>query len=225
MKSSTAVFRKNGAGLALLIAPLLLLAYDIAEMPIEYVNDPTRQLTEFSQNLGAMSAVALLFPLSQLVLIPGVFGLVHLIYERGAGLAHAGGALAVIGLFGHSVFSGAQIVTVEMAALDPSSGEFARLVDAMKESLALNIFAGMGLLGFALGFLVLAFAILRSGTAPWWVALSMIVALLLEFVGSGSVPLLGTVGAILFTGALAYLGLRILKMPEGEWIHRVRMDV
>jgi len=224
MKSSTAVFRKNGAGLALLVASILLLAFKIAEMPIEYVNDPFRQLGEFSDNLSAVSVMALLFPLSQLVLIPGVVGLVHLIYERGAGLAHAGGALAIIGLFGHSVFSGAQIVTVEMAALDPSSGEFAGLVEAMKESVALNIFSGMGLLGFALGFIVLAFAILRAGTAPWWVALGLIVGLLLEFVGSAFVPVLGLAGTILFAAALAYLGLRILKMPEGEWVHRVRMD-
>lgn len=208
----------------MLVAPLLLLAYDIVEMPIEFVVNSSQQLREFSANLDATRAVGILFPMSQLILIPGVFGLVHLIKERGVGLAHAGGILVVVGLFGHAVFSGAQLVTVEMATLDPSSLEFARLLDATKESPALNVFAAMGLLGFALGFIVLGFALLRSGSAPWWVAVAMILSILFEFVGSAFLPLLGTAGVVLLSVSLGYLGVRLLRMPEEEWITRVRMD-
>ena len=224
MNSRASTFRKNGAGITLLIAPLLFLAYDIAEMPIEFIENSSQQLQEFADNLGSVRAVAILFPLGQLMLIPGIFAIVHLIRERGVGLAHAGGTLVVAGLFGHAVFSGSQLVTVEMAALDASNVDFARLLDATKESPALNVFAAMGLLGFALGFIVLGFAVLRSGSGPWWIGASMILSILLEFGGSGLFPPLGTAGVVLLSISLGYFGIRLLRMPVGEWITRVRMD-
>ena len=44
---------------------------------------------------------ALLFILSSVLIVPAVAGMVHLVRDRGATLAHIGGALGVIGAMGH----------------------------------------------------------------------------------------------------------------------------
>ena len=169
-------------------------------------------MNELAADPGRSALIGMTFAFSQLLFIPVVLGIVHLVKERGVGLAHVGALLAGLGLFGHAVYSGAQFVAIEIAQAD-SLEAFERF----QKSPLLNPFTGFGFIGFLLGFILLSLALWRGGVVPGWFPAVFIVSLILEFFASGAFPPAAIVAGVVFVGVLGWLGVKVLRMSDREW--------
>jgi hypothetical protein len=101
-------FRRTVAGLALIAAPLVLLAALLVH-PGEGEGGFVQTIAD---NPGRVEVSNLLIIFSSVLFVPGLAGILGLIRERGVVLAHVGVGLALIGVVGHAVWAGFQIVLV-----------------------------------------------------------------------------------------------------------------
>lgn len=117
-----------------------------------------------------------LYVFSQLFWAIGMLGIGHLVCRRAPVLGIVGSVLVAVGVLGHAVIGGTILLRT---GLTPAAEAAA---SAAGVSAALIPYLVMGLLGTAAGLIVLAIGMLRSRTAPLWVALTLIAWVLIEFV-------------------------------------------
>lgn len=174
------------------------------------------QLAAIEAGGGAATVSALTFTLAQLPFLVAVLGVAHLVRRRSPRLAAVGGALAVLGGFGHAVFGGTAMVRLSMAA-DPANREAHAEVLSNLESGPALLFMVMGLLGTVLGLLLLAVAVWRSPAAPRWTGPLLVAFLVVEFVGSGLSEWAGYLAVLLYLAALTGLAGAALRSPRDLW--------
>ncbi len=107
------------------------------------------------------------FTLSQLPFLFGVVVIALYCFGRAPKLAVAGGILASLGGFGHTVFGGIALSQLAMAD-SPETAAMGKVVEAIESGLAIP-FMAMGLLGI----LLLGIALFRSQLVPRWIPLAM----------------------------------------------------
>jgi hypothetical protein len=117
-----------------------------------------------------------LYVFSQFFWAIGMLGLGHLVSRAAPVLGIVGSVLAALGVLGHAVIGGTLLLRI---ALAPNA---AAAASGAIESAALIPYLVLGLLGTAVGLIVLAVGMMRSRTAPLWVPLTLIVWVLVEFV-------------------------------------------
>ena len=101
---------------------------------------------------------------------------------RSPRLAIAGGALAVVGGFGHAVFGGIGLAYLAMSERQPPTGRhFADVVTRVESGLAV-IFMAAGLLGTVIGLVLLGIALFRSRVVPRWIPVALWLFIVTEFV-------------------------------------------
>ena len=203
-------------GIGLLVSALLLLAWALLSLGLEFPGDARERLEEVAANRERMLAIALVFGVAQIALLPAVLGLVHLTRDRSFVLAHLGGALAVLGVLGHLVFTGNSIAGLAIAE-NGTGPEHVDLFESATSHAAVLPFLAVGAAGTFVGFLLLAGALWRSRTVPTWVPVVLAAGFLLEFVGTAVHELLAVAGAIAVTVAFGWLGVRVLRMTVHEW--------
>jgi hypothetical protein len=212
MKDAT--FRRNAAAIGLAAAALLS-AVSVLLQP-SFGSDPASRLAAIDAAglRGQVSAVT--FLLAQLPAIAGLLGVAHLVRRGSPRLSNAGGALAVVGAFGHTVFGGMSMVYLGMAADADHRAAYGSLIGRLENS-PVMIFSLLGLVGFVLGIALLAVGLWRTQVGARWVPPLLGVWLVAEFVGSGISAYAAPLSATLFVVACFALARTIWQTPAHAW--------
>lgn len=213
--SDAGSFRRTLIGVCTVVAPLLSLA-SVLVMP-ESGGSAAGQLAAIAEYPASSQASMLLFLFSQLAFLPAVLGIMHLLRDGGVVLGHVGGVLALLGIFGHAVVGGSFLVALQMVGGDADREQMIALLQRMQESPSFVVFALMGLVGFALGFIILVLGLWRARAAPGWVTLLIVLAFVLEFIVSNFVDYAGVVAGVLFVAGFGWIGLKVLTMSDAGW--------
>lgn len=213
MLSSASGFRRMGAALALVAAPLLFIAADVISPA--WSDDTAEFIAEVAESPSAQSASGVLFTLGMAVMVAGAIGIAHVIRGRGVVLANIGLALAILGLgvFPAITFTG----VIDSFAVDTlAAGDYEALMDAGEESVGFIVILAIALLGGIISLLLLAIAAGRSGLVPWWVAAVLVLAVLSLIAGGDSQGLALASDALQLVG-FGYIASRLFSMSDEEW--------
>lgn len=205
-------FRRTLAGLCLISAPLTGLAATVVAPPTAL--DIGERLTIAAEYPIRFLASNLLAVLLQILLVPALLGLLHLLKDRGVVLGHIGGGLALIGVFGYMGVLATEFVLLEMA--EGSRQEMISLAERVYGSVGFAIFLLMFLFGLLLGLIVLSVALWRARIVPVWAAACIALASVLDFAASTSAVVVVIAWILLLVG-LGWAGLRVLRMSDEDW--------
>jgi hypothetical protein len=205
-------FRRTLAGLCLIAAPVAGLAATVVAPPAAL--DIGERLTIVAEYSTRFLASNLLAVLMQILLVPALLGLLHLLKSRGVVLGHIGGGLAIAGVFGYMGVLATEFVLLEMA--EGGRQEMIALAERVYGSVGFGIFLLMFLFGLLLGLIVLSVALWRARIVPIWAATCIALASVLDFVGSTS-TIAVVLAWILLLAGLGWIGLKVLSMSDEDW--------
>lgn len=205
-------FRRTVAGLCLIGAPLML-GVALLLHPGE---GEAGLVQAIADNPGRTVAASLLIIASSVLFVPALIGILNLVRDRGVTLVHIGVGFMLIGVIGHAVWSGFQVV---LAGLIQSGLDQAQLAAAVEGGgpppAGLIVIMLMFLVGFFLGLLVLAAGLWRSRTVPRWAAAGLVLVAATDFIPGGAiVSFLGIALAVVCFGVI---GVKLLAMPDADW--------
>lgn len=212
MLSNPSKVRRTATGLALIAAPLLFLLADVISPA--WNDDTAAYVSEVAESPGAQAWSGLLYVIGFALIVPAVIGIAHLVKGRGVTLAHIGAGLAVLGLGAFpalavtSIFDAVAVETIAQA-------DYVTLIDGLEDEAAAIALLLVVLIPALLSLLFIAAALWRSGLAPWWIAVVLIVSAVLLAAGSSQV--LNIVSDVLLLGAFGFIAVRILQMTDAEW--------
>jgi hypothetical protein len=149
------------------------------------------------------------------LLLFAIVGLVHMIQSRGAGLAHVGGALALLGVVGSAAHLGFYNLLLAGMAEQPDSAAMAGLADALEAQPLMGLSIAAMLLGTLFGWGLLAGALWRARIGPVWAAVAIWLGLLAMLSGAG-LPA-AAIGTLLTTIGFGTVGVRALRAGSGVW--------
>ena len=168
-----------------------------------------------TEDSTALTASAVLLIVSGVLMAPAAAGVLHQARDRGAGLADAGAAFAVLGGFGHFGIALYYIVSLSLAGGEKA--EMITFVDRLNESAALGAVAFPLILCFGLGAALLPWAAWRAGAVGMWApavaTAAVLVGQALPF--RNDVTVLATVTGLVVV--FGHLGVRVLQMTDAEW--------
>lgn len=212
--SDTATFRRVTVAASLVTAALTSLAWTALEPP--FPDGFEARLTTID-DAGVSAAVsASLFTFSQLPMLAAVLGIAHLIRRGAPVLSNLGGALAVLGTFGHAVFGGVALVTVVMAGDPARRTEYAGLLEDVESSPAMA-FAAAGLVGTVLGLLLLSIGLWRSRVVSRWVPVTLWFFLAVEFVGANLSDYASYVAGLSLLVCFVAIAQQVWASPRSDW--------
>jgi hypothetical protein len=196
-------------GLALAVPPLL--------GPPNPNSDTGSRLADLAADPAVLMAKSLVFQAAVLLLLPGVAAIAGRVRGRGSAAVVSGATVygaGLVGVFAFLVLSG---VEVSLATSGPVDGGLVRAADAIASSPAAVPTAVLGLLLFHLiGLPWLAFGMVRSRLLPLVAAVTATVGTACAFFGSGT--RLETVGWLVLSGTLAYIGWTVLRQRAPEQV-------
>ncbi len=202
-------FRRTAAGLGLIVGPLLLVAANVASTQAD--SDTAAGLTTLAHHGGREQLSIVLFLLGFTLIIPGAFGMLSLIRNRGRIVGNIGICLAIPGLMAFAGLVSSGIANVGIArAVPPSQGLIImKSVEAGGGAAALGV---IGLLALPLGLILLSFGVWRARRVPIWSPLLVLVGFVAVTVGEGLIG--GVVGDLLMLAGLGWAGLAILRSAD-----------
>lgn len=209
-----AVFRRTVAAIGLVGAVVTSAAWTLLEPA--FPSDHAERLAAIDQGGTGAAVSAAFFPLSQAFMLAAVLGIGHLLRHGAPLLSNLGTSLAVLGVLGHSVFAGAMLMTVTMAADQGNRELYAGLVRDF-ESSPMIAFAAVGLLGTVLGLLLLSIGIWRAQITPRWVPASLGLFLVVEFVGSALSDYAAYASLVCLAIAFSALARAVAQSPRSAW--------
>ena len=210
-------FRRTGAALALIAAPILLL---LNSLITTYAGDDTAEyVAEVATRRGSEEASAVLGILGFALLIPGIVGALNLLRARGAVLGHLGGTLSILGLACFPALLSTSFFDVAATAPGADMQAYVDIVERVEDLGGAIIVVAVALIGTLLGFLLLAAAFIRARTVPLFVPLLIIVGIIVVGpVGGGSESRIPQViGNLLLLGGFGTIGLILLRQTDEEW--------
>lgn len=213
--AKTERFRRRVAGISLIGFAAMIVAQDLvgARTP----SDAAGQYAAVAAERGGTIASSIFLLVSSILLVPAVFGILHLVRERGVTLAHVGGALAIVGALGHVAVMTYQLALVEMTRAGDRDAMVV-LIDRLSNSATVGVIVFPMILAFALGLLTLSVALWRARVVQGWAAALVLLAVILD-VGApeGAPGWISITKQLLAFAAFAYVGLRVLRMSDAEW--------
>jgi len=205
----TTRFRRTAAGLCLIIGPLLLAAANLLSTQSD--TNPEADLTTLATNGGREQISIMLFLLGFTLIVPGAFGMLALIRDRGKLLGNVGITLAVPGLMAFAGLVTNGVANIGIArAVPPAQG--LTIIKSMENTGAANVIVLLGLLALPLGIIMLTFGVWRARVAPIWAPLLVVAAFAAVVVGEGMIG--GIVGDLLMFIGLGAVGLRMICNHE-----------
>jgi hypothetical protein len=177
---------RRGLAVTGLVTSAVLLFASVALQP-DLTGSGTQVLARVDAAGWRAGVSAAGFALAQLPYIAAVLGITHLLRRGAPRLATWGGALSVVGAFGHAVFGGISLVYVVMSHDEAHRAAYGHLVDLLGTS-PVMIFSLLGLAGFVVGLLLLSIGLFRAGVGPRWTGPAVWVFLVVEFVGTALSP-------------------------------------
>ena len=161
--AKTERFRRWVTGISLIGFAVALVAQDLVGPRAP--DEAAGQYAAVAADRGGMVATSVLLLVSSLFLVPAVFGLLHLLRERGVTLGHIGGALAIVGALGHVAVMTYQLALVEMTKAGDREAMVA-LIDRLSNSTTVGVVVFPMILAFA-AFAYVGLRILRMTDAEW----------------------------------------------------------
>ncbi|MFI7617413.1 hypothetical protein ACIBP6_39940 [Nonomuraea terrae] len=212
MLNDQVTFRRVAAGSLLIVAPLLQAVAAFVD-PGTWGDD--REMISFGDNPALAQLQSVLYHWSWMLMAVAVLGLVHLTRRGLTGLGNVVGALTMIGYLSLSGLLLTDPVEWWLGQ-NHTPREAQRIIDEM-----------LGLPGVVFGFQlpwmflgmfglpVLTAVVWRTGFVGWWAP----VVVAAGYLGSFAVPY-GPLTAVCWTAPVAglgWIGLRILRMGDGDW--------
>lgn len=205
-------FRRRSAGVCLILAPLILASAQFIH-PGQGEGGMVQSMVD---NAGRLEAASLLTILSSVIFIPAFVGILRLMPDRGTVLGHLGASLAIIGVVGHAVWAGFEVVLLWLVGSGIDRGQLAALLDGgPPEGVAISVVLLMFLAGFFFGMVFLAAGLLRAHTVPWWVALLIGVGPMFDFLPVDN-ELVFKTGLVMFVIGLGITGVTLLRGTDGK---------
>ncbi|MFL5865745.1 MAG: hypothetical protein ACJ766_01440 [Thermoleophilaceae bacterium] len=205
---------------------------DLAEELVDPANsDKASKIYDAAANhSGRIAIAAVLLLLSAAFIVPGVWGLVSLLDQRGRGAGRVAAVLALMGAMGHSALGGIYLFWTELAKDGANRGQMVALVKRFNDSGLVAIMAPL-LIAFAFTFLVLTIAMYRAHVVSVWALVLVLVGLVvyaaepLSTLASGAISMACVLGAscLIAAGALRELrngGVMIPTPGPGSGIPR-----
>lgn len=171
----------------------------------EFHADPGARLAAVADAGTPATLSVIVFVLSQLPFAVGLVLLAAWLRPASPRLAVIGGALALLGAFGHTVVGGSMLLQPLMVDAPEHREAYAALLGELEDWPPMLPFFAAGLLGTVLGILVLSIAHLRGRAGPRWIAPALWGFLVLEFLGSNLSSYAAYVGVTLYLVALCGL--------------------
>lgn len=210
---SPAVFRRTAAAVALLAAASFAAASRFLYQPRD--TSPAAMHSSFSTAHGRALASTVLFVVAELPAIGAALGIGHLLRLRRPVLSNIGTSLAVAGAFADAVAGTFTLAFVEVAQVPSTAGSYADVVGRAR--IVEHGFSLVGLLGTVLGLLLLSIGLFRAHIGPRWVPPLLWAFLVLEFVGSSILPVLGLLSVLLLLAAYTALAVTVARGNTAEW--------
>jgi hypothetical protein len=199
------------AALGLIAAAALSVLWTVLSPP--FPSGYAERLAAIDDAGTSATVSAFAFAASQLPMLAAVLGIAHLVRRGAPVLANAGAVLAVIGVFGHSVFGGVSLTMVQMANDPGNRSVHAALLEDL-ESSPVMVFAASGLLGTVLGLLVLSIGLWRTAVVPRWIPALTWLFLIVEFVGTSMSEYATYVSGVCLVLAFGALARHIWQTPR-----------
>jgi hypothetical protein len=211
----TANFRRTLVGICLIIQPLLNLI-SVAISP-QQSTDTSKQLAMIGAHPTRFLISSLLDLLWLLLLIPAVFGLLHLLRARGALLGHIGGGFALAGAVGAAAYRGVNLAQLQVVESRLNQGQV--LTAFGQPSLGSVAVMLMSATGLIVGYALLAVGLWRTRAAPRGASGLIVAFLVVDIVGLAAVGNKGVllVAHTLLLVGLGWIGVRILAMSDAQW--------
>jgi hypothetical protein len=167
---------------------------------------------------GRFMAVAAVLLVSAILTVLGAYGVVHLVRDRGARLAHWGAGLLTLGALGHTAIATLQVVIVG-GAPGGDLEEMAAMLTRLGESPALALIAPL-ITAYGLGMVVAAFAVWRAGLLRGWAPALAVLAFAVHMlpIGGGAAAVVVGVGIqVALLAVYGALGMLVARMRDEEW--------
>lgn len=215
--SDTRRFRRLGAGVCMIAAPLALLVG--ALLHPDAGDSAGSRIAAIAENQGRNYASHTLLLIGLALFLGVILRLVHVLAKRASAAANVGGTLAIVGVVGAtSVVAVDAIAFTQMGDPDANAEEMAALIDRIMESTGTRAIAGVGALSFLLGMLVLAYELWRARAAAAWVALGIAAAAIVLFLGQVTDnSVVFAIAFALYLVTLAPQGWAALNESDEEW--------
>jgi hypothetical protein len=197
-----------------LVATALLSVVSVLLQP-EFTADPAERLAAIDA-AGTPGTVSLLaFVLAQLPFLVAVVAVALLARAGAPRLSAAGGALAVIGGFGHAVFGGVGLTYLAMATDTTDRAPLAEVVTRVESGPAV-VFMASGMLGTVIGLVLLGIALFRARVTPRWIPVALWAFLVTEFVLSNVTAWAAPAAGALYLAALTGIAVQLVRGDDSR---------
>jgi len=192
-----------------LVVTALLSAISVLTQP-EFSADPADRLAAMD-TAGAAGVISLLtFVLAQLPFMIAAVAIAMMARGRSPRLAVTGGAVAVIGGFGHSVFGGIGLAYLAMSSDATNRAALADVVTRVESGLAV-IFMAAGMLGTVIGLVLLGIALFRSRVVPRWIPVALWSFIVTEFVLTNFSEWASPAAGLLYVAAFTGIAVQLVR--------------
>ena len=210
-------FRKMLAGLAMVLAPLLVLVGAILHP--SSAADAASELAAAGGATGRWTAAHLVLLASVVIAVPAVLGLMHMLRERRATYGHLGGGLALMGLMAFTGLLAIELVIGQMADMGSRLAMVA-LLARIGSTAAITVPFLFGTFLFGLGTIVLGLGLYEARAVEWWQALALAVAgVALVIAGPVASSAVAIVGAAILLVGQGSIGMMVLAESDADWEH------
>lgn len=174
-------FRRTLTALCLIGAPLFFAGAELLAPP-QVDNNPNAMLANLAQYHDRQYISTLLGIAAAILFIPMVFGLIHMLSERGVVLGHLGGGLMLLGNMTSTVLSGLNLALWAMSAPGVDRAAMAVPLNQIGQSPVLGLLiTGHDI--FALGMVLLGIGLWRARVAPRWAGICIVLAVIVDIAG------------------------------------------
>jgi hypothetical protein len=220
--SNSSRFRRLGAGLCMIAAPLMLLVG--ALLHPDSGGSASAHIAAIAANPGRNYTSHTTILVGLVFFLGVILSLVHLLGARAPAVANVGGVLAIIGLFGAtSIVAVDGIAFSQMGQPDADAQEMAALLDRIMKSAGARAIAVVGALSFLLGMLVLAYRLWRARVVGSWVAPGVATAAIGLFLGQVTDNrVIFAIAFAVYLVTLGPLGWTTLSQSDDEWAGALR---
>ena len=216
---NAANFRRTLTAICLIGAPLLFSAAEFVSPPGAETNSSEAMLAQVAQYRTDQLLLVVFGTLSAILFIPLVFGLIHMLSDRGVVLGHIGGGLTLLGSALIISLDGMNLALWAMTAPGMDLSAMAKVLDGMGNSpIMMVLFMSHWI--FAIGILLLGIALWQARICPRWASLCIILAPLIDFIlGSvlGDGLVISVLSDALFIIGFGGIAWKLLVTSDAEW--------
>ncbi len=211
-------FRRTLTALCLIGAPLLFAAAELLSPP-QVDNNPNVMLANLAQYHDRQYISTLLGIGAAILFIPLVFGLIHMLSERGVVFGHLGGGLILLGNMTSTVLSGLNLALWAMSAPGVDRTAMAAPLAQLGQNPALALLiTGHDI--FALGILLLGIGIWRARVAPGWAGICIALAVIVDVAGGvafGDTMITSVLSDALLIVGFGSVAWELLTVSDEKW--------